>query len=39
MYKRMIFMNAGPDDTDINPDTMGCDGPEGVDDDDSESEE
>ena len=39
MYKRMIFMNAEPDDTDIDPNNMGFDGPEGVDDDDSESKE
>ena len=33
--KRMIFWNVEPEE----PDNMGFDGPEGVDDDDSKSEE
>ena len=36
MNKRVIFCVEDPD---IDPNNMGFDGPEGVDDDDSESEE
>ena len=38
MIKKVIFWNVEPEDTDIDPNNMGFDGPEGVDDDGSESE-